>query len=301
MPIATESTFYAHQNDQLSRARERLLKSQGEVISRRRVERTDDDPPAAAWAMEATSDLNRLRRDRLGATQLEAEYRDTEQALAQAIGIVTQARSEVIRARSSGLNASNMQIIASKVGSLASQMQSTMNTYGRGHYLFAGSLDNLPPFDAAGVYTGNAVVRQVEVEPGLRLPMNLPGSQVFNVVGGENVLGVTLNTLSHRSRRRRTIGPPSAPTSTCLDAARRAGLGPAHTATASCRQRPRRRQPAAASSPDRTLYQVRPLQPHRGRRGALMATQPAPAPRSTTSAASRRPPASSTVLEAGLR
>ena len=53
------------------------------------------------------------------------------------------------------------------------------------------NVDNAPPFDAAGTYTGDTTVRQVEVAPGLRQDASVRGDDaVKGTAGGVDVFAV---------------------------------------------------------------------------------------------------------------
>jgi flagellar hook-associated protein 3 FlgL len=71
-----------------------------------------------------------------------------------------------------------------------------MNTQVAGRYIFGGNVDNAPPFDPVGTYTGDTGVRQVEVAPGLRQNASVRGDQVAKGVGGGVDIFASLSTLA---------------------------------------------------------------------------------------------------------
>jgi flagellar hook-associated protein 3 FlgL len=76
---------------------------------------------------------------------------------------------------------------------------SLANTSYQGHYVFAGTRTNTPPFvvdnaSPSGVdYVGNADVNQVSIGSGYNLDVNMPGSQLFSASGNDVFLA--LNSL----------------------------------------------------------------------------------------------------------
>jgi len=59
-------------------------------------------------------------------------------------------------------------------------MLSIANAKNNGRYLFAGTTDNIEPFDTTTyAYTGNNDVREVDIYENLRIDQNITGSDVF--------------------------------------------------------------------------------------------------------------------------
>jgi flagellar hook-associated protein 3 FlgL len=68
-------------------------------------------------------------------------------------------------------------------------MISLANTQGTNGYLFGGTKTSTPPFDAAGNFTGNNGVTQVEVADGVLVNSNVSGADAFaGANGGSNVM-----------------------------------------------------------------------------------------------------------------
>ena len=53
------------------------------------------------------------------------------------------------------------------------------NTDLGGVYIFGGNKNTTAPYDGTGVYQGDNGTREVEVAPGLKVSMNVPGREIF--------------------------------------------------------------------------------------------------------------------------
>jgi flagellar hook-associated protein 3 FlgL len=67
-------------------------------------------------------------------------------------------------------------------------MLSAANTRIDGKYVLGGLREDAPPFDAAGNFTGDRSVREVEVAPGVRVATSVPAGEVLAPAGGLDVL-----------------------------------------------------------------------------------------------------------------
>ncbi|MBV9949304.1 MAG: hypothetical protein JOZ69_20815, partial [Myxococcales bacterium] len=70
---------------------------------------------------------------------------------------------------------------------LLQQLVALANTRGSSGYLFGGTKNASPPFDAAGNFSGNTGVTHVEVADGVLAVANANGAAAFNAPGGRNV------------------------------------------------------------------------------------------------------------------
>ncbi len=71
-----------------------------------------------------------------------------------------------------------------------------LNTQVGDRYIFGGTIDNAPPFSAAGAYSGNSAVRQVEVAPGVFQNASVRADVAVKGVGGGVDVFAALSALS---------------------------------------------------------------------------------------------------------
>lgn len=203
--------MFSQATAQVVAAQADLLARQRESSDQLRVRAVEDDPTAAILAQGVSDQGRRLEAMRLSEQLLRGRYEESQQGIEEALDIMRRARLAAVGGRNAVLNPDNLQQWRVEVDTLTLQLLAVANTQARGRYIFAGSLDNLPPFDAAGVYTGNAQVALIEVAPGAQLPLNVPGDALFAPAGGTNAINalITLSAAMSALNASLAAGAPS--------------------------------------------------------------------------------------------
>ena len=97
----------------------------------------------------------------------------------------------------SGVQTTSQQTAAvEQITGIQNEIVAALNTQVGNRYIFGGTLDSAPPFDAAGNYSGNAQVRQVEVAPGIYQNASVNVSVAVKGTGGGQDLFAALSALS---------------------------------------------------------------------------------------------------------
>ena len=196
MLLITQNTIFNNISSNVAEAQVKAQKTQQQASSGLRVNDAADDPVASARGSLLGASLATLqsmdRASRIASSNLDA----SEQAITQSMELLERAQELAVAAANASLSATQRGFIAEEVGVLRDTMVSFANTKNAGVFLFSG-FRNVEPFAADGTYSGDDGVRRVDAAPGLRIDVNLPGSTVYNVTGGENVIG-TLSDL-HQS------------------------------------------------------------------------------------------------------
>jgi len=226
-----------------AQARERLAKAAAEVSTGRRVVHPGDDPGAAGQLVS-----HRLERTRLQAMGRAVEAASDELGAADdALGGVGDALS---RARELALAMANGTVSASERASAAveadvlrQQAIASLNARFGNRYVFGGTRDSTPPFDATGTYRGAADARTVEIAPGVFEEVSVRADLALaGPTPAEGVPGV-LERLSAALRSgeadavRATLDGLDAAASRALDARVRAGATRAALDTAAAAHR----------------------------------------------------------------
>lgn len=159
-----------------------------QVSSGLEVERPSDDPVAWAHArrlaMRKTISEGRGEGIALGRDQLS----ETERALGTIGGILSEAKQFAVQAASGSYSAVDRAALREVVAGLFQVALSAANSQtSSGEYLLAGSLGTTVPFDAAGVYRGDAGARSLETAEGALGSATIPGT-VLTAAGGVDVL-----------------------------------------------------------------------------------------------------------------
>jgi len=144
-----------------------------------RVSRHSDDPVSASKSLVIQNSLSRLESQSRIAASAERRLATTESVLSEAESLVRRATELAIQGASDTLSARDRQALGLEVGQIKEQLLALSNTDLAGVYIFGGNKNLQEPYDASGVYQGDAGRREVEVAPGLKVTMNVPGRAVF--------------------------------------------------------------------------------------------------------------------------
>jgi flagellar hook-associated protein 3 FlgL len=160
------------------------------------VNEPSDDPAAAALLVvnndQATFNSGYLQS--LGAVQGQLSTADS--TLSSVTTALQQAISLGVEGANGTVSASDQAAIVVQLQGIQSQLVSLANTSYQGHYVFAGTRTNTPPFvvdgsSPSGVdYVGNTDVNQVSIGSGYNLDVNMPGSQLFSASGNDVFLAL---------------------------------------------------------------------------------------------------------------
>lgn len=190
----TDKMMFERGNVSTASARERVSDYQNQLSTGLRIQHPGDDPAAASAIVGGS--LTQARYDAIVKTASKAENDATtaDGAIQSMTDLVSRAKQLAVQMSNDTYTASDRQAAGQEIDGLSRQMVALLNTSVGGRYLFGGTKDNAPPFDAAGNYTGDANVKQLEVAPGvlenasLRMDILVKG-----VGGGTDILGALKN------------------------------------------------------------------------------------------------------------
>ncbi len=180
----TEARMLEVGSVQTMRAQERVAAKQAELSSGKRVERPSQDP--TAWAEGRRAQVRSQASSHRGQHLARSNERlaDTERVLESLGEVTARARELAIQGANATLDADNRAGIASEIRQLRAAALDAVNTRdAEGEYLFAGSRGDVAPFDAAGVYVGDDLQREVESGEGAMATATLPGSRLTAASG----------------------------------------------------------------------------------------------------------------------
>jgi flagellar hook-associated protein 3 FlgL len=165
-----------------------------ELSTGKSVNQPSDNPAAAAADVQNQALQSQTDQYLQNTSNLEGTLQTADSALSSVVTSLNQAISLGVQGGNSDLSPADMQALAQQVQSIQSQVVQAANTSYEGSYLFGGTATSSAPFtlDSAqpsGVtYNGNSGVNDVEIAPGTSIPVNVPGSQIFEGASG-NVMG----------------------------------------------------------------------------------------------------------------
>jgi flagellar hook-associated protein 3 FlgL len=189
-----DSNFYDRMRNDLGLRRQALDSAQSHAESGQRVEKPSDDPQAFAHAQQYNALHARAAQHEQTAGATLSSLQTADGALADADNLMQRARDLAVEGANDTLTASDRAALAQEVSQLRDQLVTIANTQDGGRYLFGGYKDGSPPYDGAGNYSGDTSAQQVEVAPGVTMPLGLSGDRVFGAAGGQDLF-VALTSL----------------------------------------------------------------------------------------------------------
>ena len=190
----SDTMLFQQSRRRLEAARTAAAEAQGRAASGLRVAAPSDDPLAASLARRESARIARadagLRTVDAGKMALEA----ADSALDHVGTLLARAREVAVQSANATVGAEERRGAAREIEPLRQQVIALGNIEAGGRYVFGGYLDGAPPFDAAGVYSGDGAVRDLEVAPGVRLASGVSATKTFGIGAGTDVLAV-LETL----------------------------------------------------------------------------------------------------------
>ncbi|HVB40291.1 MAG TPA: flagellar hook-associated protein FlgL [Terriglobales bacterium] len=155
-----------------------------QVETQLRVNLPSDDPAAAALYSTSLAVSAQNTQYLQNINSLNGNMQVGDAALSSAVSILNRAITLGTEGGNGTLSASDEHSLGQEVGQLQQQMLGVANSTFQGNAIFAGTASG-PAYvaDASspdGVsYQGNTNVNQVEIAAGSKVPVNVPGSQIF--------------------------------------------------------------------------------------------------------------------------
>ncbi len=185
----TEARMLSVSASQMRLARERVAESAEAVSSGLKVNRPSDDPVAWSTARRAMAkhELSAARGTAIAVTQ--ERLLESDRALSTIGGGVSRAKELAVLASNESYDAQDRARVALEIRETFNLVLAEANSRGaEGEFLFAGSMGDVAPFSAAGVYVGDSYQRGVEASVGATVGSAIPGSRL-TATSGTDILG----------------------------------------------------------------------------------------------------------------
>ncbi len=168
-------------------ANQRVATATEQAVTGKRVSAPKDDPGAFARATRGTAAMERWSAREQALSLAEGDARIAESALASSADIMTRLREIAVQMADGLHTASDRADSAKEVTALRQQLVEIANSRGQSGYLFGGTATAAPPFDSAGVFSGNDNPAFVETSDGATVRRNASGAQAFTAAGGRDI------------------------------------------------------------------------------------------------------------------
>jgi len=178
------------------RSRERSQDALAQVSTGSRVVHPGDDPTAAGLIVKERQTAGRLDAIAKTAARAGDEVDAADSALQELGNVIARARELAVQLGNDTYSATDRKAGAAEVDALFQQAVALMNKDVNGRFIFGGNQDQAPPFDAAGNYSGDTAVRQVEIAPGVLESSSVRADVIVKGAGGGVDLFAALRSLS---------------------------------------------------------------------------------------------------------
>jgi flagellar hook-associated protein 3 FlgL len=189
----TNKMMYENAQAQTMAARDRVVQAQNQVTTGMRVVHPGDDPAAAGLIVSQNAAVQRLDIIDKSISSAASEVQVADGALQSVSNLIARAQQLSVQLGNDSYGPSERAGGAAEITDIKAQVSRLMNTQVAGRYIFGGNVDNAPPFDSSGNYSGDTTVRQVEIAPGLLGNSSVRADQAVKgvgVTGGVDVFAV---------------------------------------------------------------------------------------------------------------
>lgn len=187
----TNQMIFDQAQAQAAAARDRATQAQDQVATGIRVVHPGDDPAAAGLMVSQKIALQRFDVIDQSISRATGELQTADGALQGVSTLLARAQQLAVQLGNDTYGKTERLAGAQEINSISAQIAQLMNAQVAGRYIFGGNVDNAPPFDTAGNYSGDTTVRQIEVAPGLRQDASVRGDDVVKgTAGGVDVFAV---------------------------------------------------------------------------------------------------------------
>jgi len=173
---------------------EKLFGLQNQLATGKKITRPSDDPTGTDRAMLLRGTLKQQEQYQENIRDASTWLTLTDGALSEAYSVMDRARELAVRGANDSNQSDERIAMAEEVKQLRSQLQVIANSEINGRFIFGGTMtvaqpnrtpafempypDPVPPATEIA-YTGNDVLMDTEVVPGVTLPYNTPGASAF--------------------------------------------------------------------------------------------------------------------------
>lgn len=188
----SEQAIFTLANQRIMRARAESVEAGDQVASGKRVSHPWDAAADAGMIVRHEQEAARQGAIAQMADRSSEELGMVDGALDQVTTSLTRIKELAVQMGNDTYNATDRAGAAAEVQQLFTAVVSQLNVRMGERYLFGGTQDTQPPFDATGNYLGDANVRKVEIAPGVLQDASSRADVAFKGAGGGTDVLVTI-------------------------------------------------------------------------------------------------------------
>lgn len=165
-------------------ASSRLLDAQSHTVSGKRIMKPSDDVPGTNRALSLRSAINTTEQYTNNIVVTKPRVTATEAALSDMADAVKAVRNVALKAADTEFTQGTRDACVSELNDILRQMADIANTKHLDQFIFSGTATDGPAVqqqaDGSYQYAGDLGVKTTQVLSWVSLPVNIPGSKVFN-------------------------------------------------------------------------------------------------------------------------
>lgn len=164
----------------INRARRTMVENQEKAVSGKRITKPSDDPTGTVRTLELKQDGERSETVLNNMTVAKTMMDVTDSVLGELSDTLVRSKELAIQAASyTNQSPDALNAVKQEVEQLYLRAVQIGNTRLGDRYIFSGYQTDRAPFDSSGNYYGDDGVYEMEMDKGQKVPVNVPGSQVF--------------------------------------------------------------------------------------------------------------------------
>lgn len=179
----TNNMTYRLMQSEMNQITNRLYDLRQAASSGKKFNQPSDDPSAVRPVLNYTTQIkaNQRYQENMGMALNKLKAQDSH--LDHTENLLVKVQNHTIHAINGSLNQSDKETLADQVKQMKNELLATANAQLNGRHLFAGYEEEAPPFtmDKNGKvsYQGDDKIQNVEIAPGEKLGVSIPGRELF--------------------------------------------------------------------------------------------------------------------------
>jgi len=169
----------------LQAALARLQDTQARLSSGRAIQRPSDSPSGTMTSLQLRSDIDRYDQLDRNAEDGKARLGVADNALSDGLSTLRDVRNALLQGANGAMDQNGREALATQVDQLRSSLLAVANTSYLQQPIFAGTAGASAAYDASGTYQGDGGTTTRTIAPGVKVQVNVPGTDVFGPAGND--------------------------------------------------------------------------------------------------------------------
>jgi flagellar hook-associated protein 3 FlgL len=175
----------------IQQSRNRLDKLEELITSQQNINRPSDDPIGTRLLLDVGDKMKAFDQYNANIVKAKSWMEMSNTALTAMNDVMQQAKSLMNTINNGSSDPSERQNVNNQLVELRKQLIDFANTQYGDQYIFGGANNLVPPFDAAGTYSGDGTERQIEIASNTTQTISITGDRLLQGIGTNPSYGTT--------------------------------------------------------------------------------------------------------------